>query len=160
MTPADPSLFAGEATLSDRRLRSTVLPCLQLLWLVLLASPFANAEPIELRDGKGTGYRPAFEYLVDESGKATLAEIEQLPGDAFRTSGRRGIALGFIKGAVWLRFEVLNRSVSDTTWLLQVTDPLLDDIQVYQEIAGGRWRVTVSATTIRWHRRRWMRSRR
>jgi signal transduction histidine kinase/class 3 adenylate cyclase len=115
---------------------------LQLLWLVLLASPFASAEPIELRDGKGTGYRPSFEYLVDEGGEATLPEIEQLPGDAFRTSGPRGITLGFIKGAVWLRFAVLNRSVSDTTWLLQVTDPLLDDIQVYQEIAGGEWRVT------------------
>lgn len=114
-----------------------------LLPLGLLFGGFASAEPVELRDGQGPGYRPTFEYLVDDSGEATLAEIQQLPDDAFRSSGPRGIALGFIKGAVWLRFDVLNRSVKDNTWLLQVTDPLLDDVQVYQEIAGGRWRETL-----------------
>ena len=116
---------------------------MRLGWLLaigLLIGGLASAEPLELRDEQGTGYRPAFEYLVDEGGEATLSEIQQLPDDAFRSSGPRGIALGFIKGAVWLRFEVLNRSVRDTVWLLQVTDPLLDDIQVYQEIAGGQWR--------------------
>ena len=111
-----------------------------LLWIGLLVSTFAVAGPLELRDEQGSGYRPVFEYLVDEGGAATLPEIRKLPDDAFRTSGPRGVALGFIKGAVWLRFDVLNRSVGDTTWLLQLTDPLLDDIQVYQEMAGGQWR--------------------
>ncbi|MCJ7451238.1 MAG: hypothetical protein MUO39_02015, partial [Steroidobacteraceae bacterium] len=100
-----------------------------LLSFGLLLSAFASAEPLELRDGQGPGYRPTFEYLVDESGETTLAEIQQLPDDAFRRSGPRGVALGFIKGAVWLRFDVLNRSVKENAWLLQVTDPLLDDVQ-------------------------------
>jgi len=135
MTPARNRLISTEATEFVGRLR---LFC----WLFagLSFSALAMAEPLELRGEQGSGHRVSFEYLVDDTGEATLEQIRHVPDSAFKTSGPRGIALGFIKGAVWLRFEVLNRSSPDTPWLLQVADPLLDEVRVYQESGDGRWR--------------------
>jgi hypothetical protein len=135
MIPAKVSATAFEATAYTGGLR-------RLCWLcmALFSSAFALAEPLELRGEEGRGHRPEFQYLVDETGERTLAEIRQLPDAAFRRSGANGVTLAFIPGAVWVRFEVLNRSPPDTNWLLQIADPLLDDIRVYQELDDGTFR--------------------
>ena len=110
-------------------------------WLAagLLLSMVATAGPLTLRGDQGPGLRPVFEYVVDERGAYTLDQVQHLPASAFRTSGRDGAALGFLQGAVWLRFDVFNQSGPETTWLLQFTDALLDDIRVYQQSAAGSW---------------------
>jgi signal transduction histidine kinase/class 3 adenylate cyclase len=96
-----------------------------------------------LRGEQGDGYRPVFEYLVDDQGTLTPEQVSRLPSGEFRTSGANGVALGFVKGAVWLRFEVLDDGGgSERGWLLEFSDPLLDDIRVYQQSPGGGWRET------------------
>jgi two-component system sensor histidine kinase ChiS len=117
-----------------RRIFST---CIALLWGAL-----APAAPLLLEGEHGDGQRPAFEYLVDDGGTLTADAVRQLPSSAFHTSDRHGITLGFIRDAVWLRFQVEHRSAGEPTWLLQFTDPLLDDIRVYQELPDGGWQET------------------
>jgi signal transduction histidine kinase/class 3 adenylate cyclase len=88
---------------------------------------------------EATDGRMIFEYLVDEQGEKTLTEIQQLANSAYQVSGRKGVTLNFMKGAVWLRFSLPFDSDSDATWLLQFADPLLDDIRVYQQSGSGQW---------------------
>lgn len=126
-----------EATGTLRRMRRLFWPCIVLLWGTL-----ASAAPLVLEGEHGTAHRPAFEYLVESGGALTPDEVRGLPSSAFRTSDRNGITLGFIREAVWLRFQVENRSDGEPSWLLEFTDPLLDDIRVYQELPGGGWQET------------------
>ena len=137
MTPAQGPEVSREATGTLRRLRLLLWSC-----AALFCSALATAAPVELRGEQGSGYRPVFEYLVDDGGSRTLADVRQLPADAFRASGSRGVALGFVEGAVWLRFEVVNLGAAETAWLLQFTDPLLDDIRVFQRAGDGPWQET------------------
>ena len=134
MTPLRLQAFFGEATGSNGRWRPVFW-----IWLGLLCSTLARAAPLELAGEQGDGYRPVFQYVLDAAGRKSLAQVQQLPESAFKSSGPHGIALGFIKAAVWLRFDVRNRSGPNTPWLLQFTDPLLDDIRVYQESSDGQW---------------------
>ncbi|MFO1406582.1 MAG: 7TM diverse intracellular signaling domain-containing protein [Steroidobacteraceae bacterium] len=106
----------------------------------VLSGTVATAAPLVLEGEQGRGYDPSFLYLVDPAATLTPAEVRRLPPSEFRHGGSNGVALGFMKGAVWLRLDVLNRSGADTPWLLEFTDPLLDDIRVYQQVPGGEWR--------------------
>ncbi|MFO1394028.1 MAG: 7TM diverse intracellular signaling domain-containing protein [Steroidobacteraceae bacterium] len=135
MTPAHEAAVSREATGTFRRMRLVFWACVGVL-----CSAVATAGPLVLEGEQGHGYSPAFLYLVDDAATMTPAEIRRLPASEFRQSRSNGIALGFIKGAVWLRFDVLNRSSAETPWLLEFADPLLDDIRVYQQSPNGEWR--------------------
>ena len=126
MSPLISLVISFQATATTRRLR--LLAC---LCIGFASCTFAVAEAAE--------DRPVFEYLVDEQGEKTLGEIQKSANSAFQKSGRTGVTLSFIKGAVWLRFSPPIDSDPDTTWLLQFADPLLDDIRVYQELSSGQW---------------------
>src|SRR5881227_2576652 len=117
MIPLRLQAFFCEATGSNGRWRLVFWLCLGLL-----CSALASAASLELAGEQGDGYRPVFQYTVDADRDKSLGQVRQLPESAFRSSGPHGIALGFIKSAVWLRFEVRNRSGPETAWLLQFTD--------------------------------------
>ena len=123
-----------QATATIGRLRLLVCLCLGLF-----SSAVAVAGPNEPHSENADGYHQVFEYLIDERGEETLADIQQRPSDAFLPSGKKGVTLSFIKGVVWLRFVAPVINDPDTTWLLQFADPLLDDIRIYQELNDGRW---------------------
>lgn len=137
MTPLKQQNKLDQATPSRGRRPTVWCTLLALLWGV----PALGAA-IELKGETTESYHPLFAYFVDPAAKATLAQVQDLPEQAFEASGPRGITLGFTKAAVWLRFDVVNRSLPDTTWLLQISDPLLDDIRVFQERGNGQWRET------------------
>ncbi len=134
MTPFMSHNFAGHATVS--RIRKRVYGW---AWLAVLFTAPALGSPLELTGEGDKPQRIAFDYLIDESASATLEQIQQQPAEAFRRSGPNGVTLAFIKSAVWLRFDVINRGPPDMTWLLQVMDPLLDDIRIYQQGTAGNW---------------------
>ncbi len=117
-------------------------PAVWCTLLALLSGVPAFGAAIQLKGETTESYHPLFAYVVDQGAAATLAQVEQLPEQVFEAGGPRGITLGFTKAAVWLRFDVVNRSPPDTTWLLQISDPLLDDIRVFQELGNGQWRET------------------
>ncbi len=129
--------MSREATGYRGRLRT-------VLWLCfgLALCGVAAARPVVLQGERGNGHQVQFDYAVDAGGDYTLEQVRQLPASDFRNSGRDGAALSFLKGAVWLRFTVVNESSPGTTWLLQFTDALLDDVRVYQQTEGGGWKET------------------
>ena len=137
MTPALVAAFSPEATGYRGVLRTLLALCLGLAF-----GAAALAEPVVLEGERGEGHQLQFEYLIDDGGQYTLDQVRQLPDGEFRSSGANGAALSFQKGAVWLRFTVLNESSPGTAWLLEFTDALLDDIRVYQSTADGGWRET------------------
>jgi hypothetical protein len=100
MTPDKKPVTSIEATATIRRLR--LLAC---LCIGLMSCAFSAAE--------ATDGRMIFEYLVDEQGEKTLTEIQQLANSAYQVSGRKGVTLNFMKGAVWLRFSLPFDSDSD-----------------------------------------------
>ena len=114
MTPAQRRQMSREATASRGGTRIAVWICLTLL----CAAPVRGA-PLEVSADTERGYHPVFAYFVDPTATATLPQVQALPEEAFATSGARGVALGFTRAAVWLRFDVVNRSASDTAWLLR-----------------------------------------
>lgn len=115
-----------QATPTIRRLR--LLACL-CCGLAVCGS--AIAQPVE--------QQPIFEYLIDEQGDESLAEILERPDSDYVRSGKTGVTLNFMTGAVWLRFEAPIDSDPDAAWLLQFSDPLLDDIRVYQDLGPDGW---------------------
>jgi signal transduction histidine kinase/class 3 adenylate cyclase len=107
--------------------------------LALLCGAPARGAPLEVSADTERGYHPVFAYVADQTATATLAQVQALPEEAFATSGARGVALGFTRAAVWLRFDVVNRSASETAWLLRISDPLLDDVRVFRQRGDGEW---------------------
>ncbi|MGB5490729.1 MAG: 7TM diverse intracellular signaling domain-containing protein [Woeseiaceae bacterium] len=97
------------------------------------------AGAIDSESESAAGYHVVFEYLLDDEGDDTLSDIQRRPDSAFVSGGPKGITLNFIEKVVWLRFATPRFSDPDTNWLLQVADPLLDDIRVYQKLNDGRW---------------------
>ena len=137
MTPALDAALPREATVYRRALRTVLWLCLGLAMCAVAA-----ARPVVMQGEEGRGFQLEFDYLVDPDGHYTLDQIRERPDSDFRSSGPNGAALSFLKGAVWLRFSVVNQSSPGTAWLLQFNDPLLDDIRVYQPTEDGGWRET------------------
>lgn len=137
MTPALDAALSREATVCRRALRTVLWLCLGLAMCAVAA-----ARPVVMQGEEGRGFQLEFDYLVDPDGHYTLDQVRERPDSDFRSSGPNGAALSFLKGAVWLRFSVVNQSGPGTAWLLQFNDPLLDDIRVYQPTGDGGWRET------------------
>lgn len=133
MTPFTQKNFAGHATLSGAIKRVHVW-----FFLALLFATPAMSSTLELTGQESTAPHPQIAWLLDETGTANLPDIQLRPDEAFKTADA-GLALGFIQSVVWLRFDLLNNSATDTTWLLHIADPLLDDIRVYQQQPSGQW---------------------
>jgi signal transduction histidine kinase/class 3 adenylate cyclase len=123
---------AFQITAYNRKLLLIVCACFGLLSTAIVQAQ-------DLASYYGGGYRPAFEYVIDKQGDATLDEIQRLSSDKFLAGGQKGVTLNFMKGAVWLRLHPLKSPDPDAKLLLQFADPLLDDIRVYQKITGGGW---------------------
>ena len=137
MTPALHAALSREATGYRRALRMVLWLC---VGLALCAA--AAARPVVMQGEAGRGFQLEFDYLLDPDGHYSLDQVRERPDSDFRNSGPDGAALSFLKGAVWLRFSVLNQSSPGTAWLLQFNDALLDDIRVYQPTEDGGWRET------------------
>ena len=137
MTPALEAALMREATGYRPALRTALWLC-----FCLLLSGIATARPVVMQGEQGRGFQLEFEYLVDPDGHYTLEQVQRRPDSDFRSSGPDGAALSFQKGAVWLRFSVVNQSSPGTAWLLQFNDALLDDIRVYQPTGDGGWHET------------------
>lgn len=89
---------------------------------MLLAAGAGHAEAVDrtlvLLDVSGGILRPAFDYLIDDTGTFALADV--LDSEQFQPAGRDGLTLGYLRAAVWLRFSVLDRSAGDGQWLLSL----------------------------------------
>ena len=114
--------------------RSLVL-FLSMFLSFLLLTPMAQAQTVPLSatttrvemDGK-------LDWLKDEGGQLSISDVAvsnaftPLPGE---------LNLGFTPAAIWLRVEVARTHLAPNHWLLEVTNPLHDDLRLYTQAANG-----------------------
>lgn len=74
------------------------------------------------------------DWLKDESGRLSIAEVAT-SGEFKHLTGE--INLGFTQAAIWLRVEVERSKSAPSHWLLEITNPLHDDLRLYTRAANG-----------------------
>jgi len=74
------------------------------------------------------------EYFEDRSGQFDVMSIRQQPESAWKASEDDVPGFGFSRSAVWFRISLA--ATQAQKWLLEIDQPLLDEIALYQ-FAGG-----------------------
>ena len=114
--------------------RSLVL-FLSMFLSFLLLTPMAQAQTVPL---SATTTRVEMgiksDWLKDEGGQLGISDVAvsnaftPLPGE---------LNLGFTPAAIWLRVVVARNASAPNHWLLEVTNPLHDDLRLYTQTADG-----------------------
>ncbi len=105
-----------------------------LFWLVwcLSFSTAANAEPVLLSDEIDQyplGLK--IELLEDKQASWTLQQVLSPElAEQFVISTSSEPSFGYTDSAYWVKFRVKSQSLVSKKWLLEVGDPMLDDIEV------------------------------
>ena len=105
-----------------------------LLSLVLL-TPLAQAQTVSLTATQthvDLGGKMA--WLKDDGGQLGINEVAI--ARAFKPLAGE-LNLGFTPAAIWLRMEVVRTGSAPRQWLLEVTNPLHDDIRLYTQTSDG-----------------------
>ena len=101
----------------------------------LLLTPTAQAQTVPLSastthvemDGK-------LEWLKDEGGQFSISDVAA--SGAFKPLAGE-LNLGFTPAAIWLRVVVARTHSAPNHWLLEITNPLHDDLRLYTQAANG-----------------------
>jgi len=105
---------------------------------VLAAAPLPAVEPILVSsDKEGRFLGKSMELLVDESKKLTIKDIFETYRDQFKPCDAIIPAYGFNSSAYWFRFTVDNPRQSAIEWFLEISYPLLDQIELYIPVKDG-----------------------
>lgn len=137
MTIRDKFLFCrffqsdvGQAALTQR------LFALVLLAGVLLQATALRAEPLQLPpEAIRSGVQSQVDLWIDTTGKAT-PETVTTPGQAGVFTRLTGpLSLGFTDAVAWVRVSLT--SPQDSRWLLEVGQPILEDVRLYQRGPDG-----------------------
>jgi len=113
-----------------------------LLALLLLAPHAARAQPGSLAIGQESSYSlsRAFTALEDPSGALTLEEVLQAAQQSrFAPVAQSGSAtnFGLTPSAFWLRIDLQAAAGAPAQWLLEVSYPALDQLDLYVQAPGG-----------------------
>lgn len=65
----------------------------------------------------------SFDQVV---GETTVDKFKNLPGN---------VSLGYIKGNVWLRFEVIRNEDASSEWWLEIPNPLIDEVSLFMPMS-------------------------
>lgn len=69
--------------------------------------------------------------LHDPSGRLTFEEVAGPAGQGALKPLRGNVSLGYVRGHVWLRFEVSRTSDAPAQWWLEVPNPLIDEAVLF-----------------------------
>lgn len=103
-------------------------------WLCLLAAAPALAAPLPVGDRASYRLSPHFQFLEDEGGTWKLEDVLQPARQAgFRPvkAGGPGANFGLTRSAIWLRVDLLTDAGGDPDWLLELSYPPLDSLELY-----------------------------
>ncbi len=112
---------------------------LRLVFILLLClTGHAIASPaIALPEAGRIPIRQNWDLLHDPGGALTVEQMSR-PEVASRFQGQRSDpALGYVKGAMWLRLTVLRPARAASLWLLELRSPLLNDVTLFVPRPGG-----------------------
>ena len=106
---------------------------LSLVLSSLLLTPLAQAvslSAVETRVDLGG----KLDWLKDEGGQLSISDVAV--SGAFKPMAGE-LNLGFTPAAIWLRVELARNQSAPDHWLLEVTNPLHDDLRLYTQAANG-----------------------
>ncbi len=82
---------------------------------------------------------PHTSWLRDTDGSLTV-EMVSAPAYASRFSPLKGpLSLGFTRSVAWIRLDLT--SAQSAQWLLDVGNPILEDVRLYERTTDGAWQV-------------------
>ncbi len=133
--------------------------------LLLSALPLAALEPIHIKEPEGKivlGIHT--EYLEDKDGKLRFGDIRKMETrcndtiskDAinrvstdttepcWNKSEQKNLHFGFTTSAYWIKFQIENEQDEYKHWLLEISYPFLDRIDLYSPEAN--WNYTIETT--------------
>lgn len=85
-------------------------------------------------------------YLVEQEPLTHLQAAGAERADQWRPLTGDSFNFGTLHPPIWVRFNLVNASLSDHLWLLEIGWPLLDKVQVYQfNHTTERWSSTMSS---------------
>jgi len=108
---------------------------LALLW----GGPGFAAEPLVLGEHfSKSGLDGHLEYFLDEKGSAGIGAVSG-PASPFQSidPGAGSPSFGYSRGALWLRFRVLNRASSPVEWYLEYNYPIIDHVELFMPEGKG-----------------------
>lgn len=136
--------------------------CKQLVGVFLLGFltwVSAHAQPTLRADTAKIDVSRDIKIWVDDRADAHIEQVSALSSDAWRTlSGP--MSLGFTRAAVWMQFNyTLADDAAPYKWVLELDQPLLQNVRMYWRDASGNWQSQVgtrvnSSTALDYHYRR------
>ncbi|MET0342668.1 MAG: sensor histidine kinase [Polyangiales bacterium] len=101
-------------------------------WALVEPPPPVLPTPLDVaRVPAFVGLGRTVEVFEDPEGRATLADVRGRHAGAFRRGQSAELAPGLTDAAVWVRLPVVNGSTRDVQWVLELSEPTLDDVQLY-----------------------------
>lgn len=122
------------------------LALLTLLSLLVRASTARAESPLALAsDLRGVALGPHMALLEDPGGRLTVEQVSA-PASAARfvPGSRDAPSFGFTDSIYWIRLVVHNPSDAPRAWLLELANPLLDEVTLYTPRRDGGFDVAKS----------------
>ena len=112
---------------------------------LLLAATGLHAEPTLNINNKTDHYLLAnvLQYFVDDTAKKNLDDVLK-SNDIWQTSNNDTINLSFTKAALWTKLNLHNDTAMQQDMLMVIAQPLLLNIDVYEEQVDGKWQIRLS----------------
>ena len=109
-------------------------------FLLFLLSPYLYAEPVLNINNRTDHYLLSniLQYFVDTDANKTLDEVLE-NSDAWQTSNSDTINLSFTTAALWTKLNLHNDTAFTQDMLMVIAQPLLLDIELYEQQADGSW---------------------
>jgi hypothetical protein len=101
----------------------------------LLLTPIAQAQTVPLSaTSQRVDLGGKLDWLKDEVGQLSISDVAV--SSAFKPLAGE-LNVGFTPAAIWLRVEVARTHLAPNHWLLEITNPLHDDLRLYTQAANG-----------------------
>ena len=115
-----------------------LLSALALVFVVLLEPRAANAaELVVSQDFAEAPGGPNASLFLDESGDASFADIEALPGNRWTPSTSSTPNFGYRRGALWVRLQVRDARVVPAPLVVDFAYPPVDEVTLQERRADG-----------------------
>lgn len=76
-------------------------------------------------------------FFLDNEQALTYDSVATLPNSVFKRSDSEVLSLGFVSGQAWVRILLKNEDHPSYSWILQIGDPNIDEVEFFAEYPDG-----------------------
>ena len=106
------------------------------LFFYLVLPSFAHADAGEWGPFSKRLELSRFVDFWKETGSPSVADIRNLPDQAWTRNGSDSVSLGYGEDIYWFRVKLTNTLKSEASNFLEIGYPVLDHIEIYREVRG------------------------